>query len=111
MGANGRSRRALAQVRKLLAEGNSADTILYFIEQHFLFLYLTKNNKPLPPTRRWLARRLRGQTARFTNKQLESTLQACAETTASLRRGGLKPEVALEALVVELLGQAQQIGS
>ncbi|UCC43142.1 MAG: DNA polymerase III subunit delta [Candidatus Zixiibacteriota bacterium] len=105
--ANGRNRRALAQVRKLLAEGSTADAILYFVEQHFLFLYLTKNRKPLPPARRWLARKLRNQANRFTNERLESNLQICAETTASLRRGGLKPEAALEALVVGLLEQAK----
>lgn len=101
--AGGDSRTALQQVRSLLADGKTPDAILYFIEQHFLLLYLARNSKPLPASRRWLAAKFKGQAARFSNEQLEWILQESAATTASLRRGGIKPELALEGLVVSLL--------
>jgi len=103
----GDSRRVLRQVRALLGDGNSATGILFFIGQHFLFLYLVKNGKPLPARFRWLAGRYRAQVPKFENEQLEQILIEVAQADASLRRQKLKPEIALEVLVLKLLGETK----
>jgi len=102
----GDSRRVLRQVRALIADGNSATGILFFVGQHFLLLYLVKNGKPLPPNRRFLAGRFRQQAARYDNDRLERILMEIAEADASLRAGGLKPQAALEVLALKLLQEA-----
>jgi DNA polymerase-3 subunit delta len=104
----GDSRSVLQQVHWLIADGNRPSGILYFIGQHFLLLYLAGNGKPLPPSRRFLTGKFREQAARFENQQLESILREIADTDAGLRRKGLKPEMALEVLVVKLLEHSRR---
>jgi DNA polymerase-3 subunit delta len=103
---SGNAERVLKQVRRLLADGNSPTGILFFVGQHFVSLYLVKNGKPLEPHRRFLASRFRDQALKFDNDRLEHIIQDIAETDASLRRGGIKAEAQLEALVLKLLRQS-----
>ncbi len=99
----GDAKRCLNQVHKLLTIGSSADQIMYHIEAHFLHLFLAKNNKPLPARVRWITGKFSEQARKFSSDQLETALILAAETTASLRRSGIKPETAVELLVVRLL--------
>ena len=93
------------QLKSLLADGNSVDNLLYFIEQHFLLLYLAKNNKPIPASRRWLLGRFKEQASKLKNETLEFYLQESALATSHIRRGGIKPEMVLESLIANLINQ------
>lgn len=102
---SGKTGEVLKCLRTMIAEGNSATGILYFIGQHVLSMYLVKNGKPLQdPRRNWLAPQFRQQAGSFSNLQLEHMLLRIAETDGQLRR--LPPhvhaEVVLETLALQL---------
>jgi DNA polymerase-3 subunit delta len=103
----GNSRRALSQLRNLIADGNSPTGILFFIGQHFISLYLVKNGKQPDPRRRFLLSKFRQQALKFDNERLEYIIQDIAATDAAMRRSGLKPAAELEALVLRLLNQSR----
>jgi DNA polymerase-3 subunit delta len=98
----GEARKALEQIRKLAAEGQSATGVLFHLGVHFISLYLVKNGKPLDSRRRFLTGRFRGQAARYENEQLEKMIIEIAETDAALRRSPPGPQTLLEALVLRL---------
>lgn len=92
-------------LRTMLAEGNTATGIIFFIAQHFLSLYLVKNGKPVPdPRRAWLANQYRQQARGFTNPQLEQMMIQIAATDAQLRSlsSHTKPDIILESLALQL---------
>lgn len=103
---NGDRRRVLRQVQTLIADGSSPTGILFFVGQHFLSLYLVRNDKPLPPNVRFLAGKFRQQASRFDNRQLEYFLTEIAACDAMMRRQSMKPRMALEALVLKLMESA-----
>lgn len=102
----GNGTQVLTSLRTMMAEGNSATSILYFIGQHFVSLYLVKNGKPLPDAKRqWLANQYRTQARGFSADQLERIVLQIADTDAQLRRlpPHVKPEIILETLAMQLI--------
>ena len=95
--------RALKQLERLLAQGQSATGILYFLGQHYLSLYLVQQRRPLPPMQRWKERRYRAQVGILSDTQLEQAIPALADADAAIRRQELPPRLALERVVVRLL--------
>jgi DNA polymerase-3 subunit delta len=101
----GKGLQVLTLLRTMMAEGNSATSILFFIGQHFVSLYLVKNGKPVPdPRRQWLAPQYRQQARNFSADQLEKIVIQIADTDAQLRRlpPHVKAEVILETLAMQL---------
>jgi DNA polymerase-3 subunit delta len=103
----GESRKVLQQIERLIADGDSPTGILYFLGLHFVSLYLVKNNRQLEPHRRWLTYRFRNQAEKYENEQLEDILIEIARTDADLRKGNIKPALALESLALKLTGEMQ----
>jgi len=101
---------ALAHVRQLLAGGQSATGILFFIGQHYLTLYMIKNGKPLEPYRQWLARKLRPQAEKYTIEQLEVALADIARADSALRHQEFTLQIVVERLIVELVDNGNRAG-
>ncbi len=102
--------KVLTCLRTMVAEGNSATSVLYFIGQHFVSLYMVKNGKPIPdPKRAWLANQYRPLARNFTNEQLERIILQIADTDSQLRRlpPHVKPELILETLAMQLTGAGE----
>ncbi len=95
--------KVLAVIRRLLAEGNNATGLLFFLGQHFISLYLVKGGKPLEPYRRWLAGRFREQAGKYQIEQLELIITEIAATDSALRREKVKPQILLEQLVLRVM--------
>ena len=101
----GNSLKVLTCLRTMVAEGNTATAVLYFIGQHFVTLYMVKNGKPIPdPRRAWLANQYRPLARGFSNEQLERIITQIADTDSLLRRlpPHVKPELILETLAMQL---------
>ena len=103
----GQSKKVLQQIEILISDGNNPTGILFFLGLHFISLYLVKNNQPLEANRRWLTYRFRTQAEKFENERLENILIEIARTDAELRKGKLKPAMALEALALKLTGETR----
>lgn len=95
--------RVLKMLEQLIAEGSSPVTICTLLTNHFLRLYLVRNDKPLPRNFAWLASRLRPQANRYENTRLEQILRELARTEADLRGGNIPPRIELEMLVMSLV--------
>jgi DNA polymerase-3 subunit delta len=93
----------LKMVERLLAGGDSATGLLYFLSQHFISLYLVKAGKNLEPYRRWLESRFREQARKFELTQIESIIVSIARVDADLRRRRTRPELELDRLVLEIM--------
>lgn len=107
----GNAEGALAHVRQLVAEGQSATGILYFIGQHYLSLYLVKNGKPLEPHRQWLARKFRPQAEMYSDEQLEAAISDIARADSAIRWQEFTPQIAVERLIVQLVDNGKSSGS
>jgi len=96
--------RVLRMVRKLLANGNSPVGLGVILQNHFINLYLVKNGRPMMGGRNWpaLVQRFQRQAGRYSNAELERIIQDIAACDAGFRRSEMKPEMALEALVLGL---------
>ncbi len=100
----GNTQKILEQFRYLIADGTSPTGILFFLGQHYLALYSVKNGRALEPMLRWLTNRYREQAEDYDNQQLEAIIVRLAETDAEMRRARVKPEILLEMLVLDLVG-------
>lgn len=95
--------RALKMVDQLIAiQSSVSGSILYFLGEHFVLLYMLRNGKRLPGSRAWKAAQLRPQAEQFTSERLEEIILKIADTTARMRRQQMDNRLAMEALVVEL---------
>jgi DNA polymerase-3 subunit delta len=100
----GRTAEALAILGKLLAAGSPPIVVLGALASHFRRLTRLRNGGSVggPP---FIQRKLQGQAARFGPRQLLSCLAAIHQTDLALKgEGSLKPEMALERLVLGLSG-------
>ena len=99
----GKTKLVLKMMGKLLSDGNSPITITTLLQQHFICLYLVKNGKKPLDRRNWLVPKFREQAARYDNASLEKAVLQIAQTDADFRRSKMKPETALELLVLSLM--------
>jgi len=94
--------RALNIVDFLVRAGESWSGLMYFMGEHFVDLYLTKNNKPLGSGRRNMAWKYKNQVNLFENEQLERIISLIAGADRDLR-SNLRPERAIvEKLIIEI---------
>ena len=100
----GRTPDALALLGKLLAAGSPPVVVLGALASHFRRLARVRNGGSVggPP---FVQRKLKSQASRFGPRQLLSCLAAIHQTDLALKgEGNLKPEMALERLVLGLSG-------
>ena len=100
----GRTPDALALLGKLLAAGSPPIVVLGALASHFRRLTRVRNGANVggPP---FIQRKLQSQAARYGRRQLLSCLAAIHQTDLALKgEGRLKPEMALERLVLGLSG-------
>ncbi|MFZ5980256.1 MAG: DNA polymerase III subunit delta [Candidatus Zixiibacteriota bacterium] len=100
----GQAKKVLQQIKTLVAEGNNPTGILYYLSQHFISLYLVKNGKPLEARKRWLTYKFREQASKYEVDKLEEIIVEIARTDSDLRKSNIKPTLALETLVLKLVG-------
>ncbi len=89
--ANRNLDRALDIVNFLIRKGETPSGITFWLSEHFIDLYLVKNNKPLPAYKRKMSWKFNKQVDLFDNDQLESIIKQIAETDVDLR-SNIKPE-------------------
>jgi DNA polymerase III delta subunit len=91
------------QLNQLISLGKQSTTLLFYMAQHFLLLYLLRNKKSLPGNLKWLAWKYRSQANEFTNDQLEAILIEMARSDAEFRRSNLNSKLAMETMVIRLI--------
>ena len=98
----GRSADALASLAKLMRAGAPPPVVLGSLVSHFRRLLRLCSGAPVqgPP---FVRRKLEGQAKRFTSARLLACLRAIHETDMAIKgAGALRPEIALERLVIGL---------
>lgn len=103
----GNSRQVLQMTKGLISEGIGPTVLATLLQQHFMSLYLVKNGKNPLGNRSWLVPQFRRQAEDYSNQRLESTIIRIAQLDADLRRTGMRPEMALEVLVIDLIGESK----
>ncbi|MFZ1683197.1 MAG: DNA polymerase III subunit delta [Candidatus Zixiibacteriota bacterium] len=106
----GNTRQILEQFRFLIADGTTPTGLVYFLGQHYMTLYQIKNGRPLEPWRKWLTANYRKQADLYDNQQLEDIIVQLAETDGKMRRYGVKPDILLEMMVLNLVGSRRARG-
>ena len=66
-------------------------------------LYMVKGGRNPLGNRQWLANKFRGQAVQYTSERLEKIIRDIARCDADMRGGDLKPEAALEMLILGLM--------
>jgi DNA polymerase-3 subunit delta len=93
---------ALGIVNFLLKRGETPSGIIFWLSEHFIDLYLVKNNKPLPPPKGKMMWKFSKQVNQFSNAQLEEIVNKIAESDIALR-SSIKPEqVVIEKLIFDI---------
>lgn len=99
----GQTKLVLKMINRLLADGNGPVTIGILLQQHFMSLFLVKGGRNPLGNRQWLANKFRGQAVQYTSERLEQIIRDIARCDANMRGGDLKPEAALEMMVLGLM--------
>ena len=95
--------RAIAILGSLLRKGERASSLLFWIGEHFIGVYLSKNGKPVRMGNRDMSWKYRKHVNLFTNEQLEQIIELTAQADMDLR-SNIKPErVILEKLIIGIL--------
>ena len=102
---NGNSSRVLKMIDGLYSDGIRPTVLASLLQQHFISLYLVKNDKKPVGNRGFLIPNFRRQAQNYTNKQLEQIVVEIAELDSELRLGKIKPETAFEMLVLNLISK------
>jgi DNA polymerase-3 subunit delta len=98
----GRAAESVSQLAQMLARGEASQAILGALASHFRRLARVGHGEsvPAPP---FVARKLEGQARRFGSARLLAALRAIHRADVDLKGGGrLRPERALEQLVIQL---------
>ena len=100
----GRSADALSVLAKLIKAGAPAPVVLGSLVSHFRRLLRVRSGAP-PQGPPFVKKKLEGQARRYTPARLLSCLRAIHETDTAIKGAGvLRPETALERLVIGLAG-------
>lgn len=105
---DGDRRQVFKMLHKLMAGGDVSGALLFSLGQHFINLYLLRTGGQIPPRFRWLTRTLQPQANRFSEEQLERFIIKTAETQSDMRKGRVKPEAAMEMLMLSVMETAAQ---
>jgi DNA polymerase-3 subunit delta len=89
--AEGNFDRAIEIIGTLLSQGEKPTGLLFMLGEHFIDLYLVKNNKPLPSRKKGTEWKFRNQDKRFNNASLEKIITLVAAADFDLRNN-IKPE-------------------
>ncbi|MCX6827248.1 MAG: DNA polymerase III subunit delta [candidate division Zixibacteria bacterium] len=90
--------KALKITNFLFQQGEKATSLLFYFGQHFIELYLLKNRKAIPWSKKDVGWKYRGQTDLYDNEQLEKIITLISKADNDLRNN-LKPE----SLIIEKL--------
>ena len=102
---NGKSSRVLKMIDGLYSDGIGPTVLASLLQQHFISLYLVKNDKKPVGNRGFLIPNFKRQAQNYSNKQLEQIVIEIAELDSELRLGKIKPETAFEMLVLNLISK------
>lgn len=99
---SGDSNKVLKMIHSLLGEGVSSIALVTLLQQHFISIYLVKNNKNPVGNRSFLIPNFRRQASKFSNSQLEKYIIDIAKLDSDLRYNLMKPEQAMEILALKI---------
>lgn len=94
--------RALDIVNSLLRKGETPAGITFWLSEHFIDLYLVKNNKPLAGYKKKMNWKFNKQVNLFNNDQLESIIKQIAETDMALRSNLKSNQTIIEKLIFNI---------
>lgn len=94
--------RALEIVNSLIRKGETPAGITFWLSEHFIDLYLVKNNKPLPGYKKNMSWKFNNQVNLFDNEQLESIIKQIAETDVALRSNLKSNQIIIEKLIFNI---------
>ncbi|MCP4705077.1 MAG: hypothetical protein GY865_10740, partial [candidate division Zixibacteria bacterium] len=89
-------------VNSLLRKGETPAGLTFWLSEHFIDLYLVKNNKPLPIYKRKMSWKFNKQVNLFNNDQLESIIKQIAETDVALRSNLKSNQTIIEKLIFNI---------
>lgn len=101
----GKAAEVLNMIRSLMLGGISPPGMIPLILPHFVCLYLVKNGKRPLGRWSWLTPKFRKQAGGFSNQRLESIIIDIAAADAELRQTGVRKDIVLEMLALNLVGE------
>jgi len=93
---------AMEIVNSLLRKGETPAGITFWLSEHFIDLYLVKNNKPLAGYKKKMSWKFNKQVNLFNNDQLESIIKQIAETDLALRSNLKSNQTIIEKLIFNI---------
>ena len=93
---------ALDIVNSLLRKGETPAGITFWLSEHFIDLYLVRNNKPLPAYKRKMSWKFNKQVNLFDNDELELIIKQIAETDVALRSNLKSNQTIIEKLIFNI---------
>jgi DNA polymerase-3 subunit delta len=102
LAAGRRYDQAMAVARNLLNHGERANTLIYWLAEHFIGLYLTRNRKRYGSGKQDIAWKFRGQLDSFDNRQLEYIIELIAAADIDLRENIKSDNLIVEELIYSI---------
>lgn len=100
--ALGQIDKALSVIDYLLKKGENPSGLMFWMSEHFLNLYLTKNGKSIGKGKRDMSWKYRPQIGLFDNNQLEKIIKFVAEANFDMRNNVRPEKLILERLVFNI---------
>ncbi|RKX31083.1 MAG: DNA polymerase III subunit delta [Candidatus Zixiibacteriota bacterium] len=107
--ASGKYDKAMEVINFLLSRGEKLSSVLYWMGEHFVGLYLTQNRKPSGPGKRDMSWKYKGQLGRFDNDQLEGIIREISEADFDLKTSRINSErLTIEKLIFKICSGHQK---
>jgi DNA polymerase III subunit delta len=100
--ALGQIDKALNTIDFLMKKGEKPSGLMFWLEEHFLNLYLSKNGKSIGKGKRDMSWKYRPQVGLFDNAQLEKIIKFIAEANFDLRNNVRPEKLVLEKLIFNI---------
>jgi DNA polymerase-3 subunit delta len=106
--AMGQIDKALNIIDFLIKKGEKPSGLMFWLEEHFLNLYLTKNGKPIGRGKKDMSWKYRPQIGLFENAQLERIIKFIAEANFDLRNNIRPEKLVLEKLIFNICSTGER---
>ena len=100
--AMGQFDKALGIVKYFIRKGERLTGLMFWLGEHFIGLYLAKNGKKTPGSKRDMSWKYKGQLHLFENEQLERIIHLIADADYDLRRNIRPEQLVIEKLIFEI---------
>jgi DNA polymerase-3 subunit delta len=100
--AVGQIDKALNIIDFLIKKGEKPSGLMFWLSEHFINLYLTKNRKPIGRSKKDMSWKYKPQVGLFENNQLEKIIKFVAEANFDLRNNVRPEKLILERLIFNI---------